>query len=80
MSRLSLSVLALSVMILTCSNEAVAVSPQSDDPCNQFRDQRTCQLMSRHDSVKRTCRWTRVVYVERATKISYEREACVSAR
>jgi hypothetical protein len=78
MYRLSFSIIALSVIILVCSNEAVAVSPQSGDPCNQFRDQRTCQLMSKHDSVKRTCRWSRVVYVERATKMSFEREACVS--
>jgi hypothetical protein len=78
--RPSLSIIALSVIVLVCSNEAVAVSAQSGDPCNQFRDRRTCELMSKHDTVKRTCRWTRVVYVERATKMSYEREACVSAR
>ena len=68
-----------SVIVLTCSKVVVAASPQSGDPCNQFKDQRTCQLMSKHDSVKRTCKWAHVVYVERATKMTYERDACVSA-
>jgi hypothetical protein len=78
MNRHSFTIIALSVMILGCSKEGDAFSHQSDDPCSKFIDQRTCELMSMHDSVKRICNWTRVEYLESLSKRYMVREICVS--
>jgi hypothetical protein len=61
------------------SEPRIVVSSESDDPCSTFKDQRTCDLMSMHDSVKRACMWAQVTYVHNVTKAEIETEACISA-
>ena len=51
----------------------------SNDPCGHFKTQRTCNLMSMHDSVRRVCQWTRSDYYDSGTKTIVENEACISA-
>ena len=66
---------------LDTSNSApeIVISSPSDDPCNAFKDQRTCNLMSMHDSIKRACLWSHVIYIHNITGAEIETEACISA-